>query len=312
MLKNCFVVVLALGIGASTAWSQTVRFETNVGDFDMVLNPNNDPNLQPLVDNLIAYVGLGRYSFSAINRAADNNNTDPSDDFVLQMGGFMAFPPTPDLWSQLLLGVDRLPEVIVDQDGDNDVDFDTLSNTRGTVSLALSSIASGPNVNSGTSSFFVNLGDNAFLNDQNFDGAGVDSGGFVPFAQIENMDTIDRILALTQRNLSGGSGNLALTDVPLTDEGKLVVVERARVIEADDNFSFVGPIATALQLQNRGSAAASNGASAASMAALSSSSSSSLPPASLTSTTIPEPGAVALLAPIAVWGALRVRQRNHR
>lgn len=301
MLKNCFVVMLALGIGASTAWSQTVRFETNVGDFDMVLNPNNDPNLQPLVDNLIAYVGLGRYSFSAINRAPGGGNTDPSDDFVLQMGGFMGFAPDPDIWPQTLRSVDRLPEAIVDGDGDGSVDFPAITNSRGTVSLALA----GGDVNSGTSSFFINLGDNSFL----------DSQGFVPFAEIVDLDTIDRIFALEQRDLSnavGQPGNLAFIDVPVTEDEKLVVVERARVIEADDDFSFVGPIATALQLQNRGNTAASSSASAESMAALSSSSSSSLPPASLTSTTIPEPGSVALLTPVALWGALRIGHRSRR
>lgn len=226
----------------SKVQAQTVRFETSVGDFDMVLNPTNNPNLQPLVDNIIAYVGLGRYHYSAINRAADNDNTDASDDFVLQMGGFMGFPRTPNLWPQLMNPVESLDAVVVDGDGDGNVDFDTtgLTNTRGTISLALSA----GNVNSGTSSFFINLGDNASL----------DAQGFVPFAQVEDMTTIDFILQLMQNDLSaqaGSPGSLAFIDVPLTEDGKIVVVERVSVVEADDNFSFVGPIAAALNAPNQ-------------------------------------------------------------
>lgn len=302
MLKNCLAIVLLLCVTASAAWSQTVRFETNVGDFDMVLNPTNDPNLQPLVDNLIAYVGLGRYSFSAINRASDSDNDDPSDDFVLQLGGFMGFAPDPDIWPQMFQSVDRLPEAIVDENGDGSVDFNTLTNSRGTVSLAL---AAG-DVNSGTSSFFVNLGDNAFL----------DSQGFVPFAQISNMDTIDRIMALEQRDLSnaaGQPGSLAFIDVPLTEDEKLVIVQQATVVEADDDFSFVGPIASALQLQQRNEAANSNGASSAFSTLMSSSSSSMMPPsASFMATSVPEPTTMALLVPIAWWSASRLRRRRSR
>lgn len=293
---------LALVCIGSSAWSQTLRFETNVGDFDMVLNPNDDPNLQGLVDNIVAYVGLGRYSFSAINRAPGGGNTDPSDDFVLQMGGFMGFAPDPDIWPLTLDSVDRLPEAIVDADEDGAVDFPAITNSRSTVSLAL---AAG-DVNSGTSSFFINLGDNAFL----------DSDGFVPFAEIVNMDTIDRIMALEQRDLSsaiGQPGNLAFIDVPVTDDDSLVIVKRVSVVAADDDFSFVGPIASALQLQRRNSEAASAGSSGlSSLEASMSSSDSSLPPEALVSTSVPEPTTAWMLAPIAVWAACRKLRTKKR
>ena len=38
-----------LAILQAGAAAQIMRFETNVGSFDMTLNPTNDPNLQPLV-----------------------------------------------------------------------------------------------------------------------------------------------------------------------------------------------------------------------------------------------------------------------
>lgn len=261
--------VLLVGVVAN---AQTVRFTTNVGSFDMVLNPDQDANLQPLVDNLIAYVGLGRYHFSAINRASDGSSDAASDDFVLQMGSFLGFPPTPELWPDYLTSIEAFSPIVVDSDGDGEVDFTTRSNERGTVSLALSA----GNPNSGTSSFFINLGDNEFL----------DAQGFVPFARIEDMETIDRIMALSQIDLSsalGQSGNLAFADVPLTEDGRMVVVTDVEVVEADEDFSFVGPIATALEIAQRGSSSFT-----------APSASSLIPPVqSQISAEVPEPGSLA-------------------
>jgi cyclophilin family peptidyl-prolyl cis-trans isomerase len=248
MLKRILAASAVLLVIHSSAASQTMRFETNVGSFDMVLNPTNDPNLRPLVDNIVAYIGLGRYHFSAVNRAADGTTPAASDDFVLQMGGFMGFPPVPGQWASLHTAIEKLNDgVTVDADGDGEVDFNALSNTRGTVSLALQA----GNPNSGTSSFFINLGSNAFLDDQ----------GFVPFARIENMATIDRIMSLTQEDLSqeaGQPGSLAYTDVPLADDGLIVVVKDVEVISAAPGFSFVGPIASALDLASRDAPAAAS------------------------------------------------------
>jgi cyclophilin family peptidyl-prolyl cis-trans isomerase len=246
MLKQLSAAAAILLAIQSGVVAQTMRFTTNVGSFDMVLNPENDPSLQPVVDNIVAYIGLGRYHFSAVNRAADGATPAADDDFVLQMGGFMGFPPVPELWADLHTPIEKLNDgVVVDANGDGNVDFNALSNTRGTVSLALSA----GNPNSGTSSFFVNLGSNTFL----------DSQGFVPFARIENMATIDRIMQLMQTDLSdevGEPGSLTYIDVPLTDMGRLVVVKDVEVIEADADFSFVGPIASLWQLANRNSASA--------------------------------------------------------
>ncbi len=205
--------------------AQTVRFLTSVGAFDMRLNPTGNANLQGHVDNLVAYVGSGRYHAGVINRAAE--------DFVLQLGGFMGSGVSIDtIPSDGFAPADKFNDVIVDSNNDGQVDFDTagLTNSRGTVSLAL---AAG-DANSGTSSFFVNLGDNAFLDNQSF----------VPFAVIDNMATIDRIMALNQVDLSsqvGQPGSLAYTDVPLTDEGELVTIESVTVISAS-SFAFEGPI----------------------------------------------------------------------
>ncbi|WP_428308220.1 peptidylprolyl isomerase [Lacipirellula sp.] len=283
--------VLAL-LTTTGAFAQTMRFNTSVGSFDMELNPNNDPNLQPLVDNIVAYIGLGKYHFSSVNRAADGN-AGTADDFVLQMGGFMGFPTNPDFWATMNSSIEKLNDgVVVDADGDGQVDFSSISNTRGTVSLALQS----GQPNSGTSSFFINLGDNNFL----------DSQGFVPFARISNMSTIDKIMQLNQRDLAselGQTGNLALSDVPITADGNIVVVKSVQVVNAASDFSFVGPIMNHLKLVAANEAAAAAAAQAALLA----------PPvdplAAPPVSAVPEPSTVALGA-LGLLGAFLSSRRN--
>jgi cyclophilin family peptidyl-prolyl cis-trans isomerase len=300
MLKRLGAAAALLLLSHTGAAAQTLRFTTNVGAFDMVLNPTNDPNLQPLVDNIVAYVGLGRYHFSAVNRAADGN-PGASDDFVLQMGSFLGFPRVPDLWVREFQTIESLNPITTDANGDGQVDFTALSNTRGTVSLALQA----GNPNSGTSSFFVNLGDNSFLDGQ----------GFVPFARIDNMAPIDNIMQLTQRDLStviGQNGNLALTDVPLDSDGEIVVVTAVQVL--DPNYSFTGPIANALKAQSNNSAAAAAAASSAALLAEelpSAGTLNALAASAAATAAVPEPGSVALAA-LAGFGSLFAARRLNR
>ena len=262
---TCAVAIAVLIVSSVSA--QTIRFDTNVGYFDMLLNPTANIHLQGHVDNILAYVEDGRYDLTVINRAADGNNADPTDDFVLQMGGFQAsFLNAPNTFSSFP-PVDLFDPVVVDTDGDNGIDFDTtgLTNSRGTVTLALSSQQTttfdadpgSPTVNSGTSSFFVNLGDNSKLDPEvvtmidhpsDTDMAGMPvqvpivTGGFVPFAQIENMATVDLILSLNQANLS--DGGLAGSDLPLLGNNRLVIVERAFVIDPTPAMATMAAMAT--------------------------------------------------------------------
>ena len=224
MLRSLLLPLVAAAVVAAPAAAQTLRFQTSVGSFDMLLNPTNNADLDPLVDNMLANVAAGVYHRSVVNRAVDN--------FVLQIGSFQTESVNVSQIPEFgFAGSNSFDPVVVDADNDGQVDFDTtnLNNTRGTVSLALSN-----SPNSGSASFFVNLTDNSFL----------DAQGFVPFAEVSDLSTIDRIMNQTIVDLSaavGQNGSLAYTDVPLTDNGDLIVIENVAVV-SQSNQAFVGPL----------------------------------------------------------------------
>jgi peptidyl-prolyl cis-trans isomerase A (cyclophilin A) len=194
---------------AGGATAQVVRFETTMGDFDMVLNPTHNTKLQGYVDNFLSYVNSDRYLGSWINRADSG--------FVLQMGGFFSETKRPPVTVSSTVPVAAFNPV-------TGVPASTVgvSNTVATVSLALS----GNNANSGTSSFFVNLGDNSSL----------DSRGFTPFAQIPDMTVISKIADLktvdlaTNPKFGAGNDNITFSNVPIQADGKDVFIKRAFVV----------------------------------------------------------------------------------
>jgi len=239
MLSRIVPALAAVLLFTSVGSAQTVRFDTNVGNFDVVLNPGEIPELQGHVDNFLQYVEGGHYDNLLLNRAddrnpANGNDGNQADDFVLQFGRFRIdsiFQPSGS--STFIDNRDLMfPSVFVDgtssQTADGTVDFDTtgLSNTRGTISLALS----GTNSNSGTSEFFINLGDNSMLDPQ----VGPGPADFVTFAMVPDMTTIDLIFRLNNETLIFDNPNPlidgAFTDVALLDNGSLVYVERAFVL----------------------------------------------------------------------------------
>jgi cyclophilin family peptidyl-prolyl cis-trans isomerase len=192
---------------------QVVRFQTTVGDFDMVLNPTDNPVFDAHVENMLHYIETDAYRGSWINRAAEG--------FVLQMGGFFSHTkrvPIDISSTRPVATIDPVPGEPASQNPG-------FSNTVGTVAMALSGGSGGTNQDSGTSSFFVNLTDNNFLD-----------ADFTVFAAIPDMTTINKIMALSQVDLTedpdfgAGSGNLAFSDVALDENNFQVFVKRTFVV----------------------------------------------------------------------------------
>jgi cyclophilin family peptidyl-prolyl cis-trans isomerase len=212
-MNSRIVLTLVVCCGfVSSAAAQVVRFETTQGDFDMVLNPMNITALQEHVENMLRYVEDNKYLGSWINRADTG--------FVLQMGGFFAHTKRPVVSQDGIHSVQRFSDVI---EGHPAVETG-LSNTVGTVSLALSGGQGGTNQDSGSNSFFVNLTNNS----QSLD------ADFTVFAAIPDMTTISKIMALTTQDLTTSlgfdPGNLAFNHVPVDADGKQVFIKRAFVI----------------------------------------------------------------------------------
>jgi len=215
MTSRIIIVWVASFLAASSAAAQVVRFQTSLGDFDMVLNPTNDPRLEEYANNLLQYVESERYRGSWINRAAEG--------FVLQMGGFFAHTKRPPLTIESTRPVATFDPV----PGEPAATISGLSNTIGTVALALPGDGmGGTNQDAGTSSFFINLTSNTFLD-----------ADFTVFAAIPDMTVVNQIMALMQVDrttdalFGAGPGNLAFTDVPLLESGFQVFINRAFVID---------------------------------------------------------------------------------
>lgn len=265
-----FGLALALCLSSTTASfsQQVVRFDTTVGSFDMVLNPTGDTRLVEHTDNFLRYVTERLYHCTVINRAAE--------DFVLQMGGFLSdtlvVPSTTDGFEaiQTFAPITGVPAA---QTG--------FTNSRGTIAMALSGLpGGGTNRNSGTSSFFVNLGDNSFLDPD-----------FTVFAVIPDLTTIDIIMGLDQISLD--PQNLGFSDIPIDENGNMVFIERAFVIEDTISASFARNAALA-QLFSPGLVSPAPATEAATAAA--------------SAAAVPEP-ASALLALLAAVGFGFVRRR---
>lgn len=275
MLCRLGLVVVLIAVSVNPAAAQVVRFETTVGDFDMVLNPTNNPVLQPHVDNMLAYVEDNRYEASWINRAAEG--------FVLQLGGFYSHtkrPPITIASTRSVFPFNPVP-------GEPATEIDGLSNTIGTVSLALPGDGmGGTNQDAGTSSFFINLTSNSFLD-----------ADFTVFAAISDMTVINQIMALMQidytalPDFGAGAGNLGFSDVPLDERGFQVFVRRA--FEISDPLAVARARAAVAPLMAASAAAAGAGSNSPITA----------------SAVVPEPASIVFVA-LGWLGALRFAMRR--
>jgi cyclophilin family peptidyl-prolyl cis-trans isomerase len=273
--RVCIALAICIGI-ATSATAQVVRFQTSIGDFDMVLNPTNNPLLAGHAENMVRYIENGNYNGSWINRAAEG--------FVLQMGGFFSHTLRPALTVESTRPVASFGPIT------GSPQIAGLSNTVGTVALALSGNPANPN--SGSNSFFINLGNNSSLDN-----------AFTVFAAIPNMDVVNQIMALTQQDLSGRfgqTGSLAFIDVPIQANGFQVFIERAFVV----TDAMVVTAATA----GVQSAVALSSEAAAAAASVGSGAAASLP--LMASASVPEPSSALMALTAAIASALLAIRRR--
>lgn len=183
--------LLLCGFTPALSAKPYVCMETNVGEFCMELLSKAAP---ATVANFLHYVDDSDYTNTMIHRS------EPG--FVIQGGGYTIFSN--------IISVMTVDPPVVNE-------FNQ-TNARGTVAMA----RLGGSVNSATSQWFINLGNNAFLDT-------VD-GGFTVFARIvKGMDVVDGIAALTRFNLSGSLGG-AFNTVPSTATVGAVDISAAQLI----------------------------------------------------------------------------------
>src|ERR1700681_4314991 len=160
-----------------------IRFEASHGAFTVELFPKEAPIT---VENFLRYVDDGYFEGTIFHRIVPG--------LVIQGGGLTA-----DFANKKT----RAPIKNEAKNG--------LKNTRGTLSMARTS-----DINSATSQFFVNLVDNAFLDN------GPRDYGYAVFGRVtEGMDTVEKIAAVKTGRRKG------YQDAPMED----VVIVSARTVE---------------------------------------------------------------------------------
>ena len=184
--------------GSQAATGTIVRFETVEGNFDVELF---DEFMPRTVANFLDYVTEGRYDGSVVHRNSDT--ADPElRDFVIQGGGFFLEDPVPPASTIAWSEVSTNPP-IDDEPGGG---VPGLANLRGTIAMA----KSGPNT--ATSQWFINQGDNSFLDDpQRSD------GGFAAFGTVigNGMSVVDAIGDLPLPPDFGFTIALPFSELPL-------------------------------------------------------------------------------------------------
>ena len=142
---------------ALPAFAQKVRLATSAGDIVVELDREKAPKT---VDNFLQYVKDGHYDGTIFHRVIAT--------FMIQGGGFK-----PDMSQKTT----RAPIPLESRNG--------LSNVRGTIAMARTA-----DPNSATSQFFINVVDNAMLDQAN----ARDGNGYAVFGKVvDGMDVVDKI-----------------------------------------------------------------------------------------------------------------------
>lgn len=152
-----FALVLQLTIVSAFAGS-LVEMKTNMGTIQIELNAEKAP---VTVANFLSYVDANYYTGTIFHRVIDG--------FMIQGGGFGT-------------NAERKPtQAAIKNEATNG-----LKNLKGTIAMARTSV-----VDSATSQFFINLADNAFLDNR---GLTNKTYGYTVFGKVvAGMDVVDRI-----------------------------------------------------------------------------------------------------------------------
>lgn len=161
---------------ALPAWAQKVKLATSLGDIVVELDREKAPKT---VDNFLQYVKAGHYDGTIFHRVIET--------FMIQGGGMK-----PDMSEKAT----RAPIPLESRSG--------LSNVRGTIAMARTMVP-----DSATAQFFINVKDNAFLDQAN----ARDGNGYAVFGKVvSGMDVVDRIKAVPVAD-KGGHQNVPTTPV---------------------------------------------------------------------------------------------------
>jgi len=180
-LRYIVPLLAAAVLAASSlpALAQKVRLATTAGDIVLELEAEKTPKTTA---NFLQYVRDGHYDGTIFHRVIPN--------FMIQGGGFkpdMSQKPT------------RAPIALESRTG--------LSNQRGTVAMARTN-----DPNSASAQFFINVQDNAFLDQTN----ARDGNGYAVFGRVvQGMDVVDKIRAVPTQT-QGMHQNVPATPVTIT------------------------------------------------------------------------------------------------
>jgi cyclophilin family peptidyl-prolyl cis-trans isomerase len=176
VIALCFIALGMVTAGAARAANPVVLIETSMGNIKVELYEEKAPIS---VKNFLSYVDDKHYDGTIFHRIIGKENADR--DFMIQGGGY-----DKDMKEK------KTKPPIKNEAGNG------LSNTRGTIAMART-----PDPDSATAQFFINVGDNTFL-----DRGQADPAGYTVFGRvIEGMDVVDRIKAVPT-GVKGGMPNV--------------------------------------------------------------------------------------------------------
>ena len=183
-------------VASVAAGPPIARFQSVLGDFDVVLDPEATPTA---VTNFASYANRGAYDTTIIHRSTTGN---PFNIQVVQGGGF-------ELITNMLVPVSTDPPIPLEAG---------VPNTRGTIAMAR-----GDDINSATSQWYFNATDNPELN-----------FNYTVFGSVlgKGMSVVDAIAGVTVYDasefLGPAFGELPLFADVLTAEN-LVLIDSVRV-----------------------------------------------------------------------------------